>query len=121
MRGKKGKTSSLAIAELARVSFMLWTASAWGNVTQLGTGTNELMAKLLYGAGLRLMECIRLRVKDIDFENHHIIVRDGKGGKDRATVLPKTIQENLRFHLKEVRKLFAQELAGGRGGGFIDT
>ncbi|MFV9690556.1 MAG: hypothetical protein ACNY01_06265 [Desulfobacteria bacterium] len=58
MRGKKGKTSSLAIAELARVSFMLWTASAWGNVTQLGTGV-------------------------------------------------------------EVRKLFEQELAGGRGGGFV--
>ncbi len=78
------------------------------------SGTNELMAKLLYGAGLRLMECIRLRVKDVDFENHHIIVRDGKGGKDRSTVLPKTIQEDLRFHLKGVRKLFEQELAEGR-------
>jgi len=77
------------------------------------SGTNELMAKLLYGAGLRLMECIRLRVKDIDFENHQIIVRDGKGGKDRATVLPKPVQEDLRFHLKEVRKLFEQELAEG--------
>ena len=78
------------------------------------SGTNELMAKLLYGAGLRLMECIRLRVKDVDFENHQIIVRDGKGGKDRATVLPKTIQEDLRFHLKGVRKLFEQDLTGGR-------
>lgn len=72
------------------------------------------MAKLLYGAGLRLMECIRLRVKDVDFENHQIIVRDGKGGKDRATVLPKIIQEDLRFHLKGVRKLFEQELAEER-------
>jgi integron integrase len=72
------------------------------------------MAKLLYGAGLRLMECIRLRVKDVDFENHQIIVRDGKGGKDRATVLPKTIQEDLRFHLKGVRKLFEQDLTEGR-------
>ncbi|MBC2705662.1 integron integrase [Desulfobacula sp.] len=78
------------------------------------SGTNELMAKLLYGAGLRLMECIRLRVKDVDFENHQIIVRDGKGGKDRATVLPKTLQQDLRFHLKGVRKLFEQELAEGR-------
>jgi len=78
------------------------------------SGTNELMAKLLYGAGLRLMECIRLRVKDVDFENHQIIVRDGKGEKDRATVLPKTIQEDLRFHLKGVRKLFEQDLTGGR-------
>ncbi|WP_299980445.1 integron integrase [Desulfobacula sp.] len=78
------------------------------------SGTHELMAKLLYGAGLRLMECIRLRVKDIDFENHHIIVRDGKSEKDRATVLPKTLQEDLRFHLKGVQKLFEQELAEGR-------
>jgi len=75
------------------------------------SGTNELMAKLLYGAGLRLMECIRLRVKDVDFENHQIIVRDGKGGKDRATVLPKTVREDLQFHLKKVRKLFKQDLA----------
>ena len=78
------------------------------------SGRKELMAKLLYGAGLRLMECIRLRVKDVDFENHQIIVRDGKGGKDRATVLPKTIQEDLRFHLKGIRKLFERELAEGR-------
>ena len=51
------------------------------------------MAKLLYGSGLRLMECIRLRVKDVDFENYQIIVRDGKGEKDRASVLPKAIME----------------------------
>ena len=70
------------------------------------SGTNELMAKLLYGAGLRLMECVRLRVKDLDFENHQIIVRDGKGEKDRATVLPKTIQEDLWFHLKGGQKAF---------------
>ena len=78
------------------------------------SGANELMAKLLYGAGLRLMECIRLRVKDVDFENHQIIVRDGKGGKDRATVLPKTIKEDLRLHLKGVQKRFEQDLAEGR-------
>lgn len=73
----------------------------------------EVMTKLLYGTGLRLMECIRLRVKDVDFENHQIIVRDSKGGKDRATVLPKTLQEDLRFHLNGVQKLFEQELAEG--------
>jgi len=76
-------------------------------------GTNELMAKLLYGAGLRLMECIRLRVKDVDFENHQIIVRDGKGGKDRATILPKSVRQDLQFHLKGVRKLFEQDLEQG--------
>ncbi len=78
------------------------------------SGTKELMAKLLYGSGLRLMECVRLRVKDVDFENHQIIVRNGKGGKDRATVLPKPIREDLRLHIKRVRKLFEQDLAEGR-------
>jgi len=78
------------------------------------SGTKELMAKLLYGAGLRLMECVRLRIKDVDFANHQIIVRNGKGEKGRATILPKTVQEDLRFHLKGVRKLFEQELADGR-------
>ncbi|MCD6273255.1 MAG: tyrosine-type recombinase/integrase [Deltaproteobacteria bacterium] len=63
------------------------------------SGTKELMAKLLYASGLRLMECIWLRVKGVDFENHQIIVWDGKGGKDRASVLSKTIQEDLRLHL----------------------
>jgi integron integrase len=84
-------------------------------------GTNELMAKLLYGAGLRLMECVRLRVKDVDFENHQIIVRDGKGGKDRATVLPKTVQEDLRLHLKGVRRLFEQDLADGRADVYLPS
>jgi integrase len=52
------------------------------------SGTHQLMAKLLYGTGLRLMECLRLRVKDIDFEQNQIVVRDAKGMKDRATMLP---------------------------------
>jgi integron integrase len=77
-------------------------------------GTNELMAKLLYGAGLRLMECVRLRVKDVDFENHQVIVRDGKGEKDRATVLPRRVRKDLRFHLEGVRKLFDQDVSEGR-------
>jgi len=89
------------------------TPSEVSQLFQFISGTNELMAKLLYGAGLRLMECIRLRVKDVDFGNHQIIVRDAKGGKDRVTVLPKTIQEELRFHLKGVQTLFNQELAEG--------
>ncbi len=51
-------------------------------------GRHELMAKLLYGAGLRLMECVRLRVKDVNFERGELMVRDGKGNKDRITMLP---------------------------------
>jgi integron integrase len=66
-------------------------------------GTHHLMASLLYGAGLRLMECVRLRVKDIDFDYHQIIVRDGKGEKDRRTILPSPLIEPLRRHLDRTR------------------
>ena len=61
-------------------------------------GTHQLMAKLIYGCGLRVMECIRLRVKDIDFEMNQIVVRDGKGKKDRITVLPDGIKSSLIEH-----------------------
>jgi site-specific recombinase XerD len=59
------------------------------------------MVELLYGAGLRLMECLRLRVKDIDFGQNHIVVRDGKGQKDRVTLLPATLREPLRTQIDE--------------------
>lgn len=59
-------------------------------------GTSHLMASLLYGSGLRLMECLRLRVKDVDLERHQITVRDGKGQKDRVTMLPRTTREPLQ-------------------------
>jgi len=66
-------------------------------------GSHALMAGLLSGAGLRLMECIRLRVKDIDFDRGQLTVRDGKGGKDRVTVLPDRIREPFREHLARIR------------------
>jgi site-specific recombinase XerD len=72
-------------------------------VARLITGLPEryqLMAKLLYGSGLRLMECVRLRVKDVDFDQHQIIVRDGKGGKDRDTLLPDSLYAPLRRQLR---------------------
>ncbi|MFQ5859378.1 MAG: phage integrase N-terminal SAM-like domain-containing protein, partial [Anaerolineae bacterium] len=62
-------------------------------------GTHRLMAKLLYGSGLRLLECLRLRVKDIDFSQHLIVVRDGKGMKDRVTMLPNSLITLLEEHL----------------------
>jgi integron integrase len=74
-------------------------------------GSYRLMADLLYGAGLRLMECVRLRVKDIDFADHQIVVRDGKGEKDRITVLPKSLEEPLRLHLAEVKVKHQKDLA----------
>jgi integron integrase len=78
-------------------------------------GQNWLMASLLYGAGLRLMECIRMRVKDIDFDYKQITVRDGKGAKDRVTMLPETSIEPLLAHLDRVKTLHQQDLANGFG------
>ncbi len=78
-------------------------------------GTKWMMASLLYGSGLRLMECLRLRVMDIDFEVNQIIVRDGKGGKDRITMLPSTLKEPLKQHLSKVEVLHEQDLREGYG------
>jgi integrase len=63
------------------------------------SGNQHLMASLLYGAGLRLMECLRLRVKDIDFEYHQLMVRAGKGGGDRVSILPRALEPALQRHL----------------------
>ena len=67
-------------------------------------GDKWLAASLMYGAGLRLIECLRLRVQDIDFGRNEIMVRDGKGAKDRVTMLPQSIQKRVREHLKKVKK-----------------
>ena len=78
-------------------------------------GTKWLMASLLYGAGLRLRECLRLRVKDVDFGYRQIVVRDGKGGKDRLTMLPGSVVEPLKAHLVRVKALHERDLADGCG------
>ena len=70
------------------------------------SGTSSLMARLMYGTGMRLMECVRLRVKDVDFDRREIVVRSGKGGKDRVTMLPQSIEPALKIHLEQVRALF---------------
>ena len=75
----------------------------------------KLMVQIMYGAGLRLMECLRLRIKDIDFENHRILVYDGKGGDDRQTPLPDSIIPALREHLAKTRAIHQKDLAHGRG------
>jgi len=81
------------------------------------SGKNRLMAQLLYGSGLRLIECVRLRVKDLDFGQQLIIVRDGKGEKDRVTVFPKVVQAALTSRLRGVSKLHQQDPGAriGRG------
>ena len=78
-------------------------------------GTAKLMAGLLYGSGLRLMECVRLRVKDIDFAYLKITVRDGKGARDRVTMLPVNLAESMQRHLIRVRAQHEQDLAEGFG------
>jgi integron integrase len=75
-------------------------------------GVPRLMVSLLYGGGLRLSECIDLRVKDIDFEREQVVVRSGKGGKDRVTILPRSVREGLERHLARVRKLHERDRAG---------
>ena len=78
-------------------------------------GLKWLMASLLYGSGLRLMECVRLRVKDVDFGYNQIVVRNGKGNKDRVTVLPVSLKEPLQEHLAKVRALHNKDLREGFG------
>jgi integron integrase len=83
------------------------------------SGVPHLMAKLLYGSGLRLMECVRLRVKDIEFERREIIVRDGKGMKDRVTMLPDALIVPLQEHLRRVRLIHQQDLEQGYGAVYL--
>ncbi|MFN3750911.1 MAG: integron integrase [Thiobacillus sp.] len=78
-------------------------------------GTHWLVASLLYGSGLRIMEALRLRVKDLEFTRGEILVREGKGFKDRVTMLPARLVEPIRAHLKQVRALHEQDVAEGYG------
>jgi integron integrase len=83
------------------------------------SGTNQLIARTLYGSGLRLIECLRLRVKDLDFAYRQITVRDGKGQKDRVTILPAILVDPLQEHLRRVRMLHQQDLDKGYGSVYL--
>jgi integron integrase len=83
------------------------------------SGVHHLMASLLYGSGLRLTECLNLRIKDIDFGYQQIVVRDGKGHKDRITTLPKLTIEGLKLQLENARYLHQQDLAQGYGAVYL--
>jgi len=108
VRPKKGK----------RVPTVLSKEEARAIIANM-SGTYKLMAQILYGSGLRIMECLRLRIKDIDFENHRIIIFDGKGGDDRATMLPDSLIPALRKHIQQVGILHQKDLAAGFGSTFI--
>ncbi len=75
----------------------------------------DLIIRLLYGTGMRLMECLRLRVKDVEFTRNEIVVREGKGGKDRVTMLPNSLSDRLKSHLAVVKAQHDADLALGRG------
>jgi len=79
------------------------------------TGVRWIMTMLLYGSGLRLKECLRLRVKDVEFTRNEIVVREGKGKKDRVTMLPAAVEEPLAAHLVRVRRLHEKDLRAGLG------
>ncbi|MBZ0088681.1 MAG: integron integrase [Thermomonas sp.] len=79
------------------------------------SGRPWLMASLLYGTGMRLMECLRLRVKDVDFARNEILIRNGKGAKDRRTMLPRALEEPLRREIERARVLHVRDLAEGFG------
>jgi integron integrase len=83
------------------------------------SGTHHLMASLLYGSGLRLMEAVRLRVKDVDFYYRQIIVRDGKGEKDRRTMLPEPLVQALRRHLARIRLQHEEDVRSGHGSVYL--
>jgi integron integrase len=82
-------------------------------------GVYGLMANMLYGTGMRLMECVRLRVKDVDFERGEILIREGKGGKDRVTMLPASVVSGLRTHLEQRRMLFEDDKRIGKANVFL--
>jgi len=84
-------------------------------VLQRLEGSEALVAGLLYGSGLRLMEALRLRVHDLDFNRQELTVRNGKGGKDRRTMLPKQLAKNLQIHLEKVRTVHKRDLIDGWG------
>ena len=84
-------------------------------IITLMTGIHQLVVKLLYGSGLRIIECLRLRVHDIDFAMKALIVRSGKGAKDRVTTFPVTLVEPLKEHLRRVKLIHEQDLKAGYG------
>ena len=89
------------------------------SVLQRMRGTSGLIVRLLYGSGLRILECLRLRVKDVDFARKEILVRDGKGAKDRVTMLPQSVVGPLQGHLLRVREVHVEDLAAGHGSVYL--
>ena len=109
-----GQFEGVVFAKRHRKVPEVFTREEVAKVLSLLSGVSWLMAALMYGTGLRLMECVRLRVADLDFGNRRLVVRDGKGGKDRITMLPMQLVKPLEKHLTETNRVFREDLDAGR-------
>ncbi len=110
-----GNFDNLQYAKRSTKLPVVFTRDEVRNIMLHLEGQVWLMCQLLYGAGLRLMECLRLRVKDVDFGYKHIVVRNAKGQKDRVTMLPEIVIDPIQRHLKKVNQLHEKELREGFG------
>ena len=110
-----GRIDGVVRAARPRRLPVVLSAGEVGRVLAELDGVHRLVALLLYGGGLRLLECLRLRVKDIEFDLGQVVVRHGKGGKDRRTILPKSARDPLAAHLAQVRQSHQADVAAGFG------
>lgn len=113
-RELEGLDAAVRAREKRRLPVVLTRDEVRAVLAQL-EGTCWIMASLLYGSGLRLLECARLRVRDLDFARHTLIVREGKGSRDRPAILPRSLERPLRDHLRRVRERHERDLELGYG------
>ena len=122
-RGKGGQTPGPAVRVIPRPRApvrlpVVLTSDEVRRVLAELSGTRRLIGMVLYGSGLRLMECLTLRVKDVDLDRGEIRLRRGKGAKDRVTVLAEALREPMREHLERVRAIYQRDF--GAGGGWVE-
>jgi integron integrase len=110
-----GQFAAVRAKRPARLPVVLTKSEVQRLLNGMQRDTHGLIARLLYGTGMRLMECVRLRVKDVLLEQNQVMVRDGKGFKDRVTLLPSSLKSNLEEHLARVEALHGQDLQAGHG------
>ena len=101
-----------------RLPVVLSRAEVWAVLDRMA-GTSGLLGRLMYGSGVRVLEAVRLRVKELDFDNGLIVVRQGKGDKDRRTIFPESVRADLSAHLERVRVLHDKDLAAGSGAVYL--
>lgn len=118
VKGLPNPINALRAKKPQRLPTVLTRTEVWQIIDSLPS-SHKLIATLLYGSGLRLLECLRLRVKDIDFAQHQIIVRSGKGDKDRITMLPDSVKPALLKHLTGVQALHQKDLNLGYGAVYL--